>query len=147
MLFVDFVRFHQLAEEPPDDDAHEERSNDVSYCWMTKVAEVLRSAAQIHARRGGTKGTMQDGNGRVCMWGAIACALGWSDRLSIHGIAATRTLLADEITMVLRKVFQDGSPYPGASWNDRPDVTDGDVQKLLLQVADQCEIGEITLRV
>jgi hypothetical protein len=90
------------------------------------VADVLRRAAQIHAERGGCKGDYEDSDGHICAIGALRLVVARSS--SLFG-EAWRQLEAR----------QPGSCL--ADWNDRPETTDADVEKLMLATADEIEFS------
>jgi hypothetical protein len=99
------------------------------------VADVLRRAAQIHAERGGCKGRFKDGDGRVCMWGAIEAAVDEQSQ-------TVATMITErQIEQAMQRRFATSAPYPGVDWNDLPATTDLDVQKVLLRAADDAEFS------
>lgn len=115
-----------------------------------EMAAVFRRAAEVLRERGHCKGAFTDEESRVCLWGALAVSSGVAIRnpYRIEGAAATpearEAMQAAAIAIVDRGV--DGrahDEFPGADWNDARDRTGTEVEKFLLQLADDAEIGAL----
>lgn len=103
-----------------------------------EAADACRQAADAIQERGIAKGAYFEHTGEVCLYGALAVALTGAPRSLI---GCTDPSLA-EIKVALGKRFDADSAIPGAfEFNDLPDTTAEDVAKVLLQVADELEVG------
>jgi hypothetical protein len=98
------------------------------------VSDVLRRAAEIHAERGGCKGSTDDAEGHICMMGAVFEALHQTDES--YG-SQMFTAVREAVHLAAHAV--DPRLDYGSEWNDLPETTDEDVQKFLLRVADEVE--------
>ena len=101
-------------------------------------AEICRDAAVILHRKGLNKGDFVGENGSVCLWGALRMAYAQRSVLLAH-IDASNVRV---ISRAIRARFPDEAigEYPGARYNDAPSTTAEDVEKLLLQIADEVEL-------
>ena len=104
-----------------------------------EAADIARRAAEIIQERGICKGQYNSWDGRVCLWGALAAAVGGESFFDIpFALQGTFTDALGEMFPEDRAAF---SVIPGAKFNDAPDTDERDVAKVLLQVADRLEIG------
>lgn len=103
----------------------------------TDAAAVLREAAAILERDGHCKGELFNSAGEHCAMGALNEA---QERLGgfdfSHTILQAVTEHAGITTPSLTGL------HPLAAWNDLPEATMQDVQKLFLQTADELEFAE-----
>jgi hypothetical protein len=105
-----------------------------------EAADLAREAAQVIQKRGMVKGKFTDESGGVCLHGALACAqhnLGYA--LICDAVPEVADPAYGAVCRQLRLRFpEDGS---GAQFNDLPDTTATDVEKVLLKVADELELA------
>lgn len=112
-----------------------------------ETAAVLRRAAEVLRERGHCKGRFEDDESRVCLWGALAVASGTAvqspyrlDPAFLNG----EVMRATAIAIANRGVDERGyDEFPGADWNDEPKRTGTEVEKFLLQLADDAEVGAL----
>jgi len=112
-----------------------------------KAAELARMAAEILRQRGHGKTYLVQEDAKVCMWGAIHLANGDIVRRGASAFGVETPELA-ELRRFMRDKFYDRvriegrvvNRYPGWSWNDDPTRTQEEVEKFLLQTADELEV-------
>ena len=94
------------------------------------AADVFRRAAEVLRERGHAKRTLQDSQGRVCANGALEIA---EDEL---GYPKYETCLSATLS-----AMTDGEWVNVADWNNAPERTQAEVEKLMLLAADRVEFG------
>lgn len=108
---------------------------------MTTVSDLLRDAARVMSERGMCKGQMHDGE-NLCALGAVGEVAKQSNE-TYGALTPALEALKDRVPPIPTDV--DGGPvsglHPVAYWNDLPETTQQDVEKLFLTTADAIEFG------
>jgi hypothetical protein len=99
--------------------------------------EVYREAAKALAAHGMCKGVIRTRDGRLCMIGALSRAVTGAGSIFL----AYRDDLARRAQAAGLRQAQTESPSPAVRFNDHPDTTQAEVEKFLLQAADDLEVG------
>lgn len=114
-----------------------------------QAAGILREAAGTIAKLGLNKGQFTCDTGEVCMWGAINLAFSGDVNFALDtdlhpdDLRAQTAVRAEIAATLYGKFPEDGGGWPGAwSLNDMPSTTSEDVQKFLLQTADELEFSD-----
>jgi hypothetical protein len=105
-----------------------------------EVAAVLRAAEQVLAARGWCQCAHVDGDGRVCLLGAIDTALA-SDPDAADRLDDAQRCLREQVVAQLRAELhtEAGTPRWLTVWNDMPGRTAAEVKQLLHRTAERLE--------
>jgi hypothetical protein len=101
----------------------------------THDAKICRQAAVEIRQRGLHKQGFRGKGGSVCIWGALRLACGQREAEAADLPIIGRALRARAVDF-----GDDDDQFPGAAFNDEDTTTAEDVEKLLLQIADEVEL-------
>jgi hypothetical protein len=102
-----------------------------------QLGPIFRRAAEVLRERGHCKGHLVGPDGSVCAHGALSVALKDCGATGLAPTVAQR-LLRDELARATgsRRL----GPMAVPQWNDEPERTQADVEKLFLLAADRADI-------